>query len=79
MDPNASVDEPMLEAYSTLAFIAGATRHVQLGTMVTWATMRPPALLIKSGDAPHRLYIARTLAHFVLGEHDRRLPVAIVG
>ena len=43
MDPNASVDEPMLEAYSTLAFIAGATRHVQLGTMVTWTTMRPPA------------------------------------
>lgn len=48
MDPNASIDQPMLEAYSTLTFIAGATRHVQLGTMVTWATIRPPALLIKT-------------------------------
>ena len=48
MDPNASVDEPMLEAYSTLAFMAGVTRQVQLGTMVTWATIRPPALLIKT-------------------------------
>jgi alkanesulfonate monooxygenase SsuD/methylene tetrahydromethanopterin reductase-like flavin-dependent oxidoreductase (luciferase family) len=48
MDPNASIDEPMLEAYSTLAFIAGATRQVQLGTMVTWAPIRPPALLIKT-------------------------------
>jgi alkanesulfonate monooxygenase SsuD/methylene tetrahydromethanopterin reductase-like flavin-dependent oxidoreductase (luciferase family) len=47
MDPNASIDQPMLEAYSTLAFIAGATRQVQLGTMVTWATIRPPALLVK--------------------------------
>jgi alkanesulfonate monooxygenase SsuD/methylene tetrahydromethanopterin reductase-like flavin-dependent oxidoreductase (luciferase family) len=48
MDPNASVDEPMLEAWSTLAFIAAATRRVRLGTLVTWATIRPPALLIKT-------------------------------
>jgi F420-dependent oxidoreductase-like protein len=48
MDPTASVEEPMLEAYSTLAFIAAATRRVQLGTMVTWATIRPPALLVKT-------------------------------
>jgi F420-dependent oxidoreductase-like protein len=48
MDPSASIDEPMLEAYATLAFIAGATQRVQLGTMVTWATIRPPALLIKT-------------------------------
>lgn len=48
MDPNASVDEPMLEAYTTLAFLAAATRRVQLGTMVTWATIRPPALLVKT-------------------------------
>ena len=47
MDPNASVDEPMLEAYTTLGFLAAATTSVQLGTMVTWATIRPPALLVK--------------------------------
>ena len=48
MDPNASIDEPMLEAWSTLAYLAAITQRVQLGTMVTWATIRPPALLVKT-------------------------------
>jgi F420-dependent oxidoreductase-like protein len=47
MDPNASIDEPMLEAYTTLGYLAAATNRVHLGTMVTWATIRPPALLVK--------------------------------
>ncbi len=47
MDPTASIDEPMLEAYTTLGFLAGATRSVRLGTLVTWATVRPPALVVK--------------------------------
>jgi len=47
MDPNASMDEPMLEAYTTLGFLAAVTRSVRLGTMVTWATIRPPALVVK--------------------------------
>jgi F420-dependent oxidoreductase-like protein len=47
MDPTASIDEPMLEAYTTLGFLAHATHNVKLGTMVTWATIRPPALLVK--------------------------------
>jgi len=47
MDPNASIDEPMLEAYTTLGYLAAATNRVQLGTMVTWATIRPPTLLVK--------------------------------
>jgi alkanesulfonate monooxygenase SsuD/methylene tetrahydromethanopterin reductase-like flavin-dependent oxidoreductase (luciferase family) len=47
MDPNAAVEEPMLEAYTTLGFLAAATRSVGLGTMVTWATIRPPALVVK--------------------------------
>lgn len=47
MDPTATIDEPMLEAYTTLGFLAGATSNVQLGTMVTWASIRPPALTVK--------------------------------
>ena len=47
VDPSASLDEPMLEAYTTLGFLAAATSRVQLGTLVTWATIRPPALLVK--------------------------------
>jgi F420-dependent oxidoreductase-like protein len=48
MDPTATIDEPMLEAYSTLGFLAAATRGVHLGAMVTWASIRPPALLVKA-------------------------------
>jgi F420-dependent oxidoreductase-like protein len=47
-DPGAAVDEPMLEAYTTLGYLAAVTRRVELGTMVTWATVRPPALLVKT-------------------------------
>jgi F420-dependent oxidoreductase-like protein len=48
MDPTATLDEPMLEAYTTLGFLAAATSRIELGTMVTWAGIRPPALLIKA-------------------------------
>jgi F420-dependent oxidoreductase-like protein len=48
MDPNARLEEPMLEAYTTLGFLGAATERLRLGTMVTWATIRPPALLIKA-------------------------------
>jgi F420-dependent oxidoreductase-like protein len=48
MDPTATIDEPMLEAYTTLGYLAACTSHLRLGTMVTWASIRPPALLIKA-------------------------------
>ena len=38
----------MLEAYTTLGFLAGRTEHVRLGTMVTGVTFRPPSLLVKA-------------------------------
>lgn len=47
-DPRASLDEPMLEAYTTLGFLAGRTERLKLGTMVTWVGIRPATLLIKA-------------------------------
>jgi F420-dependent oxidoreductase-like protein len=41
-------DDPMLEAYTTLGYLAGVTERVQLGAMVTAAVYRPPGLLIKA-------------------------------
>ncbi|HJX68359.1 MAG TPA: LLM class F420-dependent oxidoreductase [Candidatus Limnocylindrales bacterium] len=41
-------DEPMLEAYSTLAAIAMRTERVMLSTMVSGVTYRNPALLAKT-------------------------------
>ena len=47
-DPASRVDEPMLEAYTTLGFLAGQTSRIRLGTLVTGATFRAPALLVKA-------------------------------
>ncbi len=40
-------EEPMLESYSALAFIAAHTQRARLGTMVTGVIYRNPGLLIK--------------------------------
>src|SRR5919197_1828321 len=40
-------DERMLEAYTTLGFLAGQTQRIDLGAMVTAAPYRAPGLLIK--------------------------------
>jgi alkanesulfonate monooxygenase SsuD/methylene tetrahydromethanopterin reductase-like flavin-dependent oxidoreductase (luciferase family) len=47
-DPAAQLDDPMLEAYTTLGFLASASSRVRLGAMVTPVTFRPPALLLKA-------------------------------
>jgi F420-dependent oxidoreductase-like protein len=41
-------EEPMLESYSALAFLAAHTRRVQLGALVSGVTYRHPALLVKT-------------------------------
>ncbi|GIH74997.1 TIGR03560 family F420-dependent LLM class oxidoreductase [Planobispora longispora] len=46
--PGSTPEAEMLEAYTTLGFLAGRTRQVRLGTMVTGVTHRPPALLVKA-------------------------------
>jgi alkanesulfonate monooxygenase SsuD/methylene tetrahydromethanopterin reductase-like flavin-dependent oxidoreductase (luciferase family) len=55
VDPNAEVTEPMLEAATTLGFLAAATSQVGLGTMVTWASLRPPAVTVKAVTTLHVL------------------------
>jgi F420-dependent oxidoreductase-like protein len=47
-DPTSVPDSEMLEAYTALGFLAGETERIRLGTMVTAATFRAPALLIKA-------------------------------
>jgi F420-dependent oxidoreductase-like protein len=41
-------EDEMLEGYSTLAYLAGQTRNVKLGTMVTGVVYRHPGLLVKT-------------------------------
>ena len=40
-------EEPMLEGYTSLGFIAGQTRNLKLGLLVTGVTYRHPGLLAK--------------------------------
>ncbi|APU14332.1 MULTISPECIES: LLM class F420-dependent oxidoreductase [Actinoalloteichus] len=44
-------EDPMLEAYTTLGFLAAHTSRVRLLTLVTGATYRPPAVLVKAVTA----------------------------
>lgn len=46
--PGAAPDAEMLEAYTTLGYLAASTARIRLGTMVTPVTMRLPAVLIKA-------------------------------
>jgi F420-dependent oxidoreductase-like protein len=47
-DPSSTPDAEMLEAYTTLGYLAAQTTRVRLGTMVTAATYRPASLLVKA-------------------------------
>lgn len=42
------VDEPMLEGYSALSYMAGITRRAKLGTLVTGVHYRYPGILLKT-------------------------------
>ena len=47
MESQGGPAEPMLEAYTTLGFLAGQTSRIQLGALVTGVTYRHPGLLAK--------------------------------
>ncbi|MGW1215038.1 LLM class F420-dependent oxidoreductase [Streptomyces sp. NPDC002499] len=47
MEFNGGAEAPMLEAYTTLGYLAGQTSTVQLGALVTGVTYRHPGLLAK--------------------------------
>lgn len=48
---HGKLDDPMLEAYTTLGYLAGVTNRIQLGTMVTGVTYWHPSVLVKMVSA----------------------------
>jgi F420-dependent oxidoreductase-like protein len=46
--PVGPAEEPMLEGYATLSYVAGITERISLGTLVTGVTYRHPGLLVKT-------------------------------
>ena len=55
----------MLEGWSALAFAAGVTNHIRLGTMVTGVTYRHPGILVKTASTLDVLSQGR--AYFGIG------------
>src|SRR5439155_1676886 len=53
-------DHPMLEAYSTLGYLAAATERIRLGALVSGVIYRPPAVLIKAATTVDVLAGGRT-------------------
>lgn len=71
---NGPAEDPMLEGYTALGFLAAATERVTLGTMVTGVTYRNPAILAKTATtldvlSGGRAYCGVGAAWFE-GEHD---------
>jgi F420-dependent oxidoreductase-like protein len=58
-------EEPMLEAYSTLGYLAGVTERIRLGPLVGCALFRQPGLLIKAATTVDVLSGGRI--YFTLG------------
>jgi F420-dependent oxidoreductase-like protein len=48
MEGPASAEDPMLECYTTLGYVAGVTRRMTLGVLVTGVMYRYPGLLAKA-------------------------------
>jgi len=69
---NGPAEDPMLEGYTALGFLAAATERVTLGTMVTGVTYRNPAILAKTATTLDVLSGGR--AYFGIGaawfEHE---------
>lgn len=58
-------EEPMLEEYATLGYLAGLTQHVKLGTLVTGVVYRYPGILVKTATTLDVL--SRGRAYFGIG------------
>src|SRR5438445_3826796 len=64
-------EEPMLEAYTTLGFLAAHTRRARLGTLVTGVHFRHPGVLIKQVTALDVLSQGRAWLGIGAGWYER--------
>ncbi|KAA1429390.1 LLM class F420-dependent oxidoreductase [Nocardioides antri] len=62
---------PMLEAYTTLAYVAAVTERIRLSALVTGGTYRHPGLLAKTVSTLDRLSGGRALLGIGAGWYER--------
>jgi F420-dependent oxidoreductase-like protein len=68
---------PMLEAYATLAFLAGLTHHIRLGTIVTSVAYRHPGVLVKAVTSLDVLSGGRVIFGVGAGAPWNELPAGV--
>lgn len=72
-------EDPMLEGYSALSYMAGATKHARLGTLVTGVIYRYPGILVKTAStldvlSGGRAYLGIGAAWFEREAHGLGVP-----
>ena len=65
------IDFPMLEAYTALSYMAGVTKNVKLGAMITSSMYRSPGYLIKTVTSLDVLSGGRAILGIGAGWYDR--------
>jgi alkanesulfonate monooxygenase SsuD/methylene tetrahydromethanopterin reductase-like flavin-dependent oxidoreductase (luciferase family) len=70
-EPGTGSHEPMLEALTTLGFLAANTDRIRLGALVAAATMRPAAVLIKAVTTLDVLSAGRAWFGIGAGYHEQ--------
>jgi F420-dependent oxidoreductase-like protein len=68
---NNTAQDPMLEAYSTLGYIAALTQRVKLGVLVTGVIYRYPGILAKTATTVDVLSCGRTYFGIGAGWYER--------
>ncbi len=71
MEDFGSAEEPMLEGYTSLGFVAGQTRTIDLGLLVTGVTYRHPGLLAKQATTLDVLSGGRAILAIGAGWYER--------
>ena len=66
-----SLDDPMLESYTTLGYLAAATKKMRLGAMVTGVIYRFPGVLVKTASTLDVLSGGRTYLGLGAGWYRR--------
>jgi alkanesulfonate monooxygenase SsuD/methylene tetrahydromethanopterin reductase-like flavin-dependent oxidoreductase (luciferase family) len=69
----------MFECWSSLAFIAAATEHISIGTLVTRSSMRHPALLAKIAATVNEVAPGRLIVGIGSGDEASRAENESVG
>ena len=77
-------EQEMLEGYTTLSYLAGATRRMKLGTLVTGVTYRHPGILVKTATtldvlSGGRAYLGIGAAWFDREHHGLGVPFPPLG